>query len=76
MRLAASRYASACGIEVAGQLEQVRAHREQPVVVGDARIVVEGGEQVEPRRRPVHLATATARLSVTIGLGATWSSTS
>jgi hypothetical protein len=39
------------GLDVAGQVVQMCAHRLEPVVVGDARVVVELAQQLESRLR-------------------------
>ncbi|MFI6518188.1 hypothetical protein ACIBF1_21715 [Spirillospora sp. NPDC050679] len=56
---------------VARHFEKVGADGVQAVVARHPGVVVQGGEQVEPRPGPRVIAIATAWLSVTIGLGAT-----
>ena len=54
---------------VAGHLEQMRADRVEAMVLGEPLVAVEGREEVKPARGPCTIATATAWLRVTMGLG-------
>ena len=77
MRRAGVAVARAGGLDVAGHLEQVRAHGLEAVVLDHAVVGVERstGRRARPAG-PCTIATATARFSVTIGFGATRSSSS
>ena len=56
---------------LAGQVEQVRAHRVQPVVPGQRGVASPAlSSSASPASGPCTMATATIRFSVTIGAGA------
>ena len=51
MRRAAARYAARGALDVAGELEQVRADRVEPVMPGDALVVLQRRQQLQPGLR-------------------------